>query len=163
MGHVLIIFQANYEPVEQLALAVAVGAVEGEALIRLRRLATPASPEVGHKSYGNLAAADLIWADSIVVGLEDPTPALGELSPLLNLLNELNGSAYSGVLKRALTFNAQGLGTSPTSAQFLLDEALVASGFTLLTHRDLSSLPLLEQMKQLGRAAALSDHSVSTP
>ena len=49
MSHVLVVFQADTEQTEQLALAVGVGAVESEAGIRLRRLRTPGAVEVGHK------------------------------------------------------------------------------------------------------------------
>jgi hypothetical protein len=68
MGRVLIIFQANSEAMEQLALAVAVGAVEAEGAIRLRRLAAADAPELAHKSYGRLQEDDLRWADVIVAG-----------------------------------------------------------------------------------------------
>ncbi len=59
MSNVLVIFQADTERTEQLALAVADGAVEAEGSIRLRRLAAPGAVEVAHKSYGKLNPADL--------------------------------------------------------------------------------------------------------
>jgi hypothetical protein len=70
MSNVLVIFQADTEATEQLALAVGVGAVEAEGSIRLRRLAAADAVEVGHRSYGKLQAPDLLWANTIVVGLE---------------------------------------------------------------------------------------------
>jgi hypothetical protein len=54
MSNVLVMFQADTEHTEQMALAVAVGAVEAEASIRLRRLAVHGAVEVAHKGYGKL-------------------------------------------------------------------------------------------------------------
>ncbi len=149
MSRVLIVFQANHEPVEQLALAVAVGAVEAEALIRLRRLAAPDAPEVGHKSYGTIAASDLAWADSIVVGLEDAIPDERVLGPLLDLL----APNQSPERKCAFVFNAEG-GGSPTVAQKLVGESFELAGIVLATADDIASNDVLLRMKQLGRAAA---------
>ncbi len=89
MSNVLVVFQTDTEHTEQLALAVGVGAVEAEASIRLRRLAAPGAAEVAHKGYGKLQAADLLWADTVVVGLESPTPRPEELDALLSLLREV--------------------------------------------------------------------------
>jgi hypothetical protein len=61
MSNVLVMFQADTEHTEQMALAVGVGAVEAEASIRLRRLAAPGAIEVAHRGYGKLQAADLLW------------------------------------------------------------------------------------------------------
>src|SRR5258706_5759361 len=83
MNNVLVMFQADTECTEQMALAVAVGAVEAEANIRLRRLAAPHAVEVIHKGYGKLQAADLLWANSLAIGLESPAPKSEELGGLL--------------------------------------------------------------------------------
>ena len=83
MSNVLVMFQADTEHTEQMALAVGVGAVEAEASIRLRRLAAPGAVEVAHKGYGKLQAADLLWANTIVIGLESPTPKPEELRRLV--------------------------------------------------------------------------------
>ena len=150
MSHVLILFQANSEPVEQLALAVAVGAVEAEALIRLRRLARPDAPEVGHKSYGKLQPADLLWADAIVVGLESPSPNPAELDPLYDLLQQTSLS-----WKRGWTFGPDGLDAPSTPAQAQVLDALQAADITLLS---LSAVPdsggLINRMKACGHLSA---------
>ncbi len=99
MSNVLVMFQADSEQTEQLALAVAVGAVEAEASIRLRRLAAPGAVEVAHKGYGKLQSIDLLWADTIVVGLESPTPRIEELEGLLSLLSAIDRDELDG--KRA--------------------------------------------------------------
>jgi hypothetical protein len=148
MSHVLIIFQSNTEPIERLALAVAVGAVEAEGLIRLRRLAAPGAPEVGHQSYGTIKRADLEWAQTIVVGLEHAEPVADELGPLLELLSE---GGLSG--KRGWVFTEAGPAGEPTAAQTLVEGALQEAGI-------LVGLPvalgepgdlLSDTMKALGR------------
>ena len=76
---VLIVFYSRHGAVETLALATAVGAVQGRALIRMRRLPDPDPtqtilkfPESAedlrrmHKEYVGPAEADLVAADAIV-------------------------------------------------------------------------------------------------
>jgi len=152
MSHVLILFQANTEPVEQLALAVAVGAVEAESLIRLRRLATADAPEVAHKSYGRLSSADLLWADVLVVGLEAATPDPAELGPLFDLLKETPLPS-----KRGWTFGPGGPDAPPTEAQSLVVQALQAANVTLLPlgpEPDSGDRDLIARMKLCGRLSA---------
>jgi hypothetical protein len=172
MAHVLILFQADTEATEQLALAVAVGAVEAEASIRLRRLTLPGSPELGHHGYGQLQPADLAWADTIALLLEssrpespDPeslnpeSPNPTELTPLLDLLR----TAPPTTTPKHVT-----LLHTPTHPLLLL-EAFQTAGFTSfdpdvdllqaapsrvsLTAGDLPN-DLLAAMKQAGRRAA---------
>src|SRR5258708_25450070 len=107
MSNVLVVSQADPECTEQLALAVGVGALEAEANIRLRRLAAPHAVEVIHKGYGKLQAADLLWANSVVIGLESPTPKSEELGGLLSLLREIDPSKLNARL--AWTFNSAGV------------------------------------------------------
>jgi hypothetical protein len=152
MAHVLILFQANTEPVEQLALAVAVGAVEAEGLIRLRRLAAPDSPEVGHKSYGKLTSADLLWADVLLVGLEAAAPNPAELDPLFDLLEQTPLAS-----KRGWTFGPDGPDAPPTEAQSLVLQAFQAANVAPLP----LGIPdgtadLIVRMKHCGRLAAAS-------
>jgi len=148
MSHVLIIFQSNTEPIERLALAVAVGAVEAEGLIRLRRLAAPGAPEVGHQSYGTIKRADLEWAETVVVGLEHAEPVADELGPLLELLSE---GGFSG--KRGWTFTEAGPSGEPTAAQTLIEGALQEAGIRVGRPGALGGPGdlLSDTMKALGR------------
>ena len=71
--NVLVVFQSRIGsngvgPTEQLALAAAVGAVQGRANIRLRRL--PDSPdEVTDSEYIAPREDDALWADAIIAGM----------------------------------------------------------------------------------------------
>ena len=140
MSNVLIVFQTNTEALEQMALAVAVGAVEAEGSIRLRRLAAEGAPEVGHQSYGKIKAADLEWAQTIVVGLEHREPVAAELEPLLELLR-----AWKFAGKRGWTFGEEGAGGS-TAARALLEDALAAAGIAVSVPGGADA-----EMKVLGR------------
>jgi flavorubredoxin len=155
MSNVLVMFQADTEHTEQLALAVGVGAVEAGANIRLRRLAAPGAIEVGHKGYGKLQATDLLWANSLVIGLESHTPRAEELGSLLSLLTEINPGELKG--KQAWTFNPESFsGTS--EAQDLVDEALRVAGIMVLSREMLSSgsgEELFSRMKEVGRSLAI--------
>ena len=148
MSHVLIIFQSNTEPIERLALAVAVGAVEAEGPIRLRRLAAPGAPEVGHQSYGTIKRADLEWADTVIVGLEHAEPVGDELGPLLELLSE---GGLAG--KRGWTFSEAGPGGEPTAAQTQMESALQEAGISVGLPGALGGPGdlLADTMKSLGR------------
>jgi hypothetical protein len=150
MSKVLVVFQANTEQVEQLALAAAVGAVEAKALIRLRRLAAADAPEVGHKSYGRLQAGDLLWADAVLIFLEDARPNFEELDPMLDLLSEAERPEAM-----AWTLRADGVAAPKTEAQATLEKALIAAGFTMMPFEDAEeSADPLPRMKLLGRQAA---------
>ena len=148
MSHVLIIFQSNTEPIERLALAVAVGAVEAEGLIRLRRLAAPGAPEVGHQSYGTIKRADLEWAETVVVGLEHAEPVAEELQPLLELL-----AAGSLAGRNGWTFSKAGAGGEPTAAQALVERSLRDAGVSVGLPVGETGGDLVDRMKALGRAS----------
>jgi hypothetical protein len=148
MSNVLVIFQANTERTEQFALAVAVGAVESEASIRLRRLAAPGSVEVGHKGYGTLKEADLLWADVIVVGLEDERPS-EELDALLSALTATDKTSFPQ--KHAWTFGAGGVAAAKTEAQRAVEEALRTAGLTVLPAVVPDANDMTEQMKEAGQ------------
>jgi len=150
MSKVLVVFQANREAVEQLALAAAVGAVEAEALIRLRRLAAADAPEVGHKSYGRLQAADLAWAGAVVVVLEDASPEFETLDPMLDLLGETERTAGM-----AWTFREDGQDFPKTEAQRVVEKAFIAAGFSIMAFDDVAepSDPHA-RMKRVGRMVA---------
>jgi hypothetical protein len=149
MSNVLVIFQANTEHTEQLALAVAVGAVESEASIRLRRLASEGAVEVAHKSYGKLQRADLIWADTVVVGLEDARPRVEELDGLVSVLNSIDPGELDR--KQAWAFGAEGMVAERTEAQLFVEGALQAAGMTVLPAVVLDTDDMLERMKEVGR------------
>jgi hypothetical protein len=146
MSHVLVIFQADTEHTEQLALAVGVGAVEAEAGIRLRRLRRPGAAEIGHKGYGTLREADLLWADTVVVGLEGERSGTEELGGLLVILKELDPGQMVG--KTAWTF---GIAPSKTEAQRVVEEALVAAGITPFAAVASEVADATERMKDIGR------------
>jgi hypothetical protein len=149
MSNVLVMFQADTEHTEQMALAVAVGAVEAEASIRLRRLAVHGAVEVAHKGYGKLQRADLLWANMIVVGLESATPRADELDGLLSLLREIEPGELDG--KKAWTFGSEGLTANRSKAQILVESALKAAGVVLVPIEESSGQGLIERMKQAGR------------
>ena len=152
MSHVLVIFQADTEQTEQLALAVGVGAVESEAGIRLRRLRMPGAVEGGHKDYGTLREADLLWADTVVIGLEDERAGTEELDGLRVILKELDPTQMKG--KTAWTFGAEGIGkrdAGKTEAQRVVEESLLAVGITLLPLVASDANDATEQMKDVGR------------
>jgi len=130
MANILVLFQADHETTEQLALAVAVGAVEAAGSIRLRRLTRPDAPEVGHKGYGVLKAADLEWAETVVVGLESAEVAEAELGPLLVLLNDAEDGRLTG--KRVWTFHPAFPGEAFTASQVAVLEAASVAGLVLL-------------------------------
>ena len=150
MANVLVVFQANTERVEQLALAVAVGAVQAEALIRLRRLSSAAAPEVGHKSYGRLQAGDLMWAGAVVVVLEDALPNSEELDPMLDLLSEMERAGIPG-----WTIAGEGTNSPKTGLQREVEKALSGAGFLAMTF-EASELvgDAASGMNRLGRLAA---------
>jgi flavorubredoxin len=154
MSNVLVMFQADTEYTEQMALAVGVGAVEAEASIRLRRLAAPGAAEVAHKGYGKLQAKDLSWANSVVIGLESPTPKTEELGDLLSLLKEINSDELKG--KQAWTFSPENfLGNS--EAQNLVESAFRAADVILLPREILragNAEDLMSRMKEVGRIIA---------
>ncbi|NYF91180.1 hypothetical protein RBB79_16300 [Tunturiibacter empetritectus] len=149
MSHVLVIFQADTERTEQMALAVGVGAVEAEAGIRLRRLRMPGAVEVGHKGYGTLREADVLWADTVVVGLEGEKSSTQELNGLVMVLSGLDSSQMKG--KEYWTFNAEGIASKRTEAQTLAEEALLTAGITPVPALVSDAADETERMKDAGR------------
>jgi len=74
--NVVVVFYSRTGSTERLALAAAVGAVQGRANIRLRRLPDPegaaVDPEHGERMNREYVApreADAAWAEAIVVGM----------------------------------------------------------------------------------------------
>jgi hypothetical protein len=155
MSNVLVMFQADTEHTEQMALAVGVGAVEAEASIRLRRLAAPGAVEVAHKGYEKLQATDLLWANIVVIGLESPTPKTKELAGLLSLLKEIDPGELNG--KQAWTFNPKEVIAGRSEAQQLVESALRSAGIVVLP-MEIGSAgakeDLISRMKATGRSLA---------
>jgi hypothetical protein len=152
MSNIVVLFQSDSEHVEQMALAVAVGAVEAEGSIRLRRLAAVGAAEVGHKGYGRLQRADLLWADTVVTGLESVTPRAEELDGLLQLLTGFDPGELDG--KHAWTFGPEGLGSSRTEAQAFVEAALQVAKFTVLSAAALGVAHadnMIDRLKEAGR------------
>ncbi len=160
MSNVLVIFQADTERTEQMALAVGVGAVEAEANIRLRRLAAPGTAELAHKGYGKLQEADLLWANTVVVGLESPRPKAAELNGLLSLLSAVDPGRLSG--RQAWTFGPDGLSQDPTEAQVFVESSLQIAGLVVLPSNVLhfaAGNDMTEQMKEAGRMSGRLNHT----
>ena len=148
------LFQSDSEHTEQMALAVAVGAVEAEGSIRLRRLAAVGAAEVGHKGYGRLQKADLLWADTVVTGLESARPRTEELDGLLQLLNDFNPGELAA--KQAWTFGPDGLVTGQTEAQIFVESAFQAAGIVVLPPATWDvglAVDIVEKLKEAGRRA----------
>ncbi len=152
MSNVLVIFQADTEATEQMALAVGVGAVEAEASIRLRRLAAPGAAEVAHKGYGKLQLPDLLWANTVVVGLESPSPRAEDLEDLFSLLSPVNLGQLSG--RQAWTFGPHGPLPDQTEAQIVVESSLRNASFVVLpatvVHFSASN-DMIDMMKEAGR------------
>ena len=82
--HVLVIFGSPSELTEQLALAAAVGAVQGRASIRIRLL--PTSEEASlladelrirmQREYVPPTPADTLWADAIIIAMHNKVAGL---------------------------------------------------------------------------------------
>jgi hypothetical protein len=152
MSKVLVIFQADTERTEQMALAVGVGAVEAEANIRLRRLASADTAELAHKGYGKLQKSDLEWANTVVVGLESPRPRARELESLLSLLSAVDPGGLSN--RQAWTFGPDGLSQERTEAQVFVESSLQIAGLVVLPANVLhfaAGSDMTEQMKEAGR------------
>jgi hypothetical protein len=161
MSNVLVIFQSDTEHTEQLALSVAVGAVEAQASIRLRRLAAPGAVEVAHKGYGGLQHADLLWADSIVVGLESTTPRTEELNDLLSLLNERGPGALTE--KQGWTFGPEGLIEGRSEAQVFVESALRSAGVAILPMDILCGAGAKDLIGRMTEAGQLTGHLRTNP
>lgn len=130
MNHVLVIFQATQSRMESLALAASLGAVQSGASIRLRRL-TPSFPsELGHKGYGTLKAADLQWAEGVIVGVEAENPIM-EFEEFTGLVHHLAANnALAG--KKAWAFGPEGRGGEECAAVAYLNTVMEAAEMTLI-------------------------------
>lgn len=152
--NVLITFYCLDGATEKLALAAAVGAVQGRAAIRLRRL----DPQAGestieerlNREYVVPKEADARWADAIILG----TPArLSVSSPVLN--------EYFGLLRNAEVRGKLGASVVADGAPEALHRSMKELGFKMLP-LDLCAVDSVDGARQLGRRVAeLGAHSKS--
>jgi hypothetical protein len=138
---VLVIFYCRTGETESRALAAALGAVQGKATIRLRRLRdasdTPANTEPLArmcKEYVPPTEADLIRADALILSAgPDFTPDAAEWSSLFSLLARL-GSEEKLRHKLALVVSPTTEGSGALTAVLqnagLLVMAVAASDYT---------------------------------
>jgi NAD(P)H dehydrogenase (quinone) len=150
--NVLIVFCSHTGLTEKLALAAAVGAVQGRANIRLRHVRTPAGDqtiesEPGWKDsrdrmsqeYVTPRETDLEWADAVIAG----TPARigaasGEWSEFLQLV-ETAGSRGKLEGKVGTAFTGAAGGTGQESTLAMLCGALAKRGLTVVLLGELDS------------------------
>ena len=146
---------------ERLATAVAVGAVQGKAGIRLRRMPDHSSqarvytlPEVREslermrKEYVAPSEADVIAADALVFGVPgDCDPDFGEWSPYLDLLTRL-GSEGKLLGKVALALGSEPGLSAFSQAIAPLGLATMGSGSAL---KEAVSVDDVERAMALGR------------
>lgn len=150
--NVLISFYSLNGETEKLALAAAVGAVQGRAAIRLRRL----DPQPGentieerlNQEYVAPKEADARWADAIVFGM--PARVCSASSPALN--------EYFGLLRSAGVEGKTGAAfvSNPTQADGAL-EALHRATSELglkMVPLDLSAAASVDGARLLGRRVA---------
>jgi hypothetical protein len=100
--NVVVVFCSGSESMERLALAAAVGAVQGRANIRLRRL--PGAIE--SMEYVAPRDSDAEWADAIMVGT-DSLPEEFE-----NFLGKLKGKLGASIMEGAGTAAMERAGLS---------------------------------------------------
>jgi hypothetical protein len=146
MQNVLVIFQAEKQETESLALAVGLGAVQSGANIRLRHLDPTPSVELAHAGYGTLRTDDLRWAEGVAIILESGNiSSLGELRP-----------AFEGIKddppikqKWVYLFHAD----PESDARRFVEAMFKNSGFQELGDEP-SPLPTMEYMTQVGHNLA---------
>jgi hypothetical protein len=144
---VLVTFSCQNGQTEKLALSAAVGAVQGRALIRLRRIPDDASDSNEaavrmRKEYVAPAEADIVGADAVILAASPDTSVLSaSWQDFLNMLLRLRSE---GKLSRKVGASIGGL--SP---------ALSGLGFLSVTQ--LSNDPLA-----LGRSVAEMARSLKT-
>jgi NAD(P)H dehydrogenase (quinone) len=143
--NVLITFYCLDGAAEKLALAAAVGAVQGRAAIRLRRL----DPQPGentteerlNQEYVAPKEADARWADAIILG----TPArLSVSSPVLN--------EYFGLLRNADVRGKLGAIIVAGGAPEALHRAMTELGFNVVAQE--RAIVSVDDARLLGRRVA---------
>ena len=108
--NVLVVFYSRFGATERLALAAAVGAVQGRANIRLRRLADTADETTiagvpgwrenrdrMNREYVTPREADVSWANAILLGIPSGSAESALWSEWLKKLRE-NGVRVPGII-----------------------------------------------------------------
>ncbi len=121
--NVVVVFYSRTGSTERLALAAAVGAVQGRAFIRLRRLPDPADEAIVdtvnrermNREYVAPREADATWADAIIVGMPAGADTLSaECEQYFNSLRALRDQGkFEGKIGSSFT---QGIETVPLYA-----------------------------------------------
>jgi multimeric flavodoxin WrbA len=152
---ILVVFQTTQEPTEHLALAVALGAVQGGADIRLRHLDPSPSSKLTHGEYGTLREADLLWADGFVVGVEADSPT-EQLKQFANTIRQL-GEQQKLSGKHGWVFGPKNAGGANSAAVAHLDSVMRSAGMLLLEDASPSEAAIAatsESINQVGRKMA---------
>jgi NAD(P)H dehydrogenase (quinone) len=113
--NVVVVFYSRTGTAERLALAAAVGAVQGRANIRLRRLRDRADRATVDKEYIAPRDSDAEWADAIIMGM----PADAETLPAAfkEYFDSLDALRDRGKLEGKIGASfMQGLWTAPLYA-----------------------------------------------
>jgi NAD(P)H dehydrogenase (quinone) len=127
--NVVVVFYSRTGSTERLALAAAVGAVQGLANIRLRRLSDPGDVTITqedrermNREYVAPREADAAWADAIILGMPADVDTLSaEFEQYFDSLCVLRDQGkFEGKIGSSFT---QGVGTGPLYA------AMCAAGF----------------------------------
>jgi hypothetical protein len=153
--NILVVFQTTREQTEHLALAVALGAVEGGADIRLRHLDPSPSSALTHAEYGTLREADLLWADGLVVGVEAES-LTEELKQFTNTVRQL-GEQRKLTGKHGWVFGPREEGGAESAVVVHLDSVMRAAGVVLLEDPSPSDTAIAansESMNQMGHKMA---------
>ena len=120
--NVVVVFYSRTGSTERLALAAAVGAVQGRANIRLRRLADPEGEAIDEEhgermntEYVAPREADAAWAEAIVVGMPAGADSLSaEFEQYFNSLAALRDQGkFEGKIGASFS---EGIGTGPLYA-----------------------------------------------
>jgi NAD(P)H dehydrogenase (quinone) len=120
--NVVVVFYSRTGSTERLALAAAVGAVQGRANIRLRRLPDPQGEAIDqencermNREYVAPREADATWAEAIIVGMPAGADTLSaEFERYFDSLAALRDRGeFEGKIGSSFT---QGVGTGPLYA-----------------------------------------------
>jgi len=153
--NVLVVFYSLSGATERLALAAAVGAVQGRAAIRLRRLAVQSGDstieERLDREYVAPKVVDARWADAIVLGaparLNSSSPALNECFRLLRSA-EVQGKVGAALVSNGAFETLQG--------------AMSELGLKLVP-REQAATDSVDSARQLGRRVAESAGKSASP